>query len=113
MRAIVRHPNRGITLLLLDCGCWVETADAALEWFAQEHQLTPEDVAGRIQAQHEHQEPPRSLRVDLERRFEPDPDEHGVWPLTDRRRPRDRRVSLSVGRGQPVPLVPCAPEHRS
>ena len=113
MRALVRHPARGTVLLLLDCGCWVQASDVALDWFASEHGLDAQEVAARIEAQHEHQEPPRALRVDLERRFDPDPDVHGVWPKGEHWRPRDRRTSLSVAHGLPVPLTACSPEQRS
>ncbi len=33
MIAVVRHLSRGIVLLLLDCGCWVECTELALEAF--------------------------------------------------------------------------------
>lgn len=98
---VVRVPRRRTSVLVLDCGCWVEATDEALEVFADDFALDPEDVVSRIKAQHEHQHPPRELRVDIEVHPDPEPAIDGVWPDRDRHL---RRTSLVVARGVPVPL---------
>lgn len=112
MTAMIRHPARGLTLLLLDCGCWVEASDRSLEVFRDTFGLDAEALTARIQAQHTHRGRARALRVDIVRSalHRLDPEVHGVWPDRDS---KDRRTTLRVSRGTAVPLSPCRPEQRS
>jgi hypothetical protein len=95
----LRHRNRGLSLLVLDCGCWVSCSDQALEQFRVDLGLDTEALGRRIQAQHTHRDPPRALRVLFDRHQARDHD----WPTLHVR--PERRVTLAVLPGPAIPLT--------